>query len=47
MDETEYLLSDPQHKKELLAAVEEVDKKKKFKTYTIEEIQNMLNEPEP
>jgi hypothetical protein len=47
MDETEYLLSDPQHRKELLAAVEEVSKKKNFRTYTIEEIQNMLNEPEP
>ena len=47
LDETEYLLSDPQHKKELLKSVEEVNNKKEFKAYTIQEIQSMLNEPEP
>lgn len=42
MDETEYLLSDPQHKKELLEVVEEVKNKKAFKAYTIGEIKTML-----
>jgi len=47
MDETEYLLRDPQHKKELLEAVEKVKQTKNLKTYTLEEIQSLLNEPEP
>jgi len=46
-DETEYLLSDPQHKKELLEAVEKVKQTKNLKTYTLEGIQSLLNEPEP
>ena len=46
MDETEYLLSDPQQK-ELLEAVEKVKQTKNLKTYTLEEIQSLLNEPEP
>jgi hypothetical protein len=46
MDETEYLLSDPQHKKEILETVEKVNRTKNFKAYTLEEIQSLLNEPE-
>jgi len=46
MDETEYLLSDPQQK-ELLEAVEKVKQTKNLKTYTLEGIQSLLNEPEP
>ena len=46
-DETEYLLSDPQHKKELLGAVEKLRQVKNLKAYTLEEIQSLLNEPEP
>jgi len=42
MDETEYLLRDPQHKKELLEAVEKVKQIKNLKTHTLEEIQNSL-----
>lgn len=41
MDETEYLLSDPRHKQELLEAVENVNKGD-IKAYTFEEIQQML-----
>ena len=48
MDETEYLLSDPQHKKELLESIKNVKEGKNMKAYTMEELQAMfLNEPEP
>ncbi len=48
MDETEYLMSDPQHKKELLESIKNVKEGKNIKVYTIEEINEMfLNEPEP
>ena len=47
MDETEYLLSDTQHKKELLESIEKVKQTKNLKAYTLEEIQSLLNEPEP
>ena len=44
MDETEYLLSDPEHKKKLLQTIEEVEKGKNMVTYTMEDIQNILND---
>jgi hypothetical protein len=48
MDETEYLLSDPVHRKNLLQSVEEVNKKKNLKAYTMNELKEMfLNEPQP
>jgi PHD/YefM family antitoxin component YafN of YafNO toxin-antitoxin module len=47
MDETEYLLSDPQHRKELLESVAKVKQAKNLKAYTLDEIQSLLNEPEP
>ncbi len=47
MDETEYLLSDPQHKKELLQSIKEVEEGKNMKVYTIEDLKELfLNEPE-
>jgi hypothetical protein len=47
IDETEYLLSDPQHKRELLESIAKVRQTKNLKAYTLEEIQSLLNEPEP
>ncbi len=48
IDETEYLLSDPQHKKELLEAIKNVKEGENLKEYTIEELKELfLNEPEP
>lgn len=44
MDETEYLLSDHEHKKKLLQTIEEVEKGKNMVTYTMEDIQNILND---
>ncbi len=44
MDETEYLLSDPEHKKKLLQTIEEVEKGNNMVTYTMEDIQNILND---
>jgi hypothetical protein len=47
MDETEYLLSDSRHKKELLESIENIKQRKNLKTYTLEELkQSLLNEPE-
>lgn len=45
MDETEYLLSDPQHKTEILQAVKEVEEGKNLKVYAIDDLKEMfLNE---
>jgi len=41
VDETEYLLQDPQHKAELLEAIESVNKGD-IKAYTFDEIKEML-----
>jgi hypothetical protein len=47
MDETEYLLSDPQHKEQLLKTIKEVNEKKDMKVYSMDELKTMfLNEPE-
>ena len=47
MDETEYLLSDPQHKERLLKTIKEVNEKKDMKVYSMDELKTMfLNEPE-
>ena len=47
MDETEYLLSDPKHKEELLKSIEDVKQGKNMKEYTMEDLQKQfLNEPD-
>jgi hypothetical protein len=45
MDETEYILSDPIARKRILEAVENVDQNRNLREYTLEEINNYLNEP--
>ncbi len=48
MDETEYLMSDPLHKRELLESIKDVKEGKNMKVYTIDELNEMfLNESEP
>ncbi len=42
MDETEYLLSDPQHKKELLESIGDVKEGKNMNVYTIKELNEMF-----
>lgn len=42
MDETEYLLSDPQAKEELLQAVKDVEAGKNTKVYTMQELKTMF-----
>ena len=47
MDETEYLLSDPIGRENLLKSVEEVNTGKGLKTFDLNELKTMfLNEPE-
>ncbi|HVF96533.1 MAG TPA: hypothetical protein VM871_04400 [Flavisolibacter sp.] len=47
MDETDYLLSDPVHKKMLLGTVAEINGQNAVKTYSLEELKaTFLNEPE-
>ncbi len=43
-DETEYLLSDAEHKKKLLQTIEEVEKGQKTVTYTMDDIKHLLND---
>jgi hypothetical protein len=45
MDETEYILSDPIARKRILEAVENVNQNRNLREYTLEEINNYLNEP--
>lgn len=44
MDETEYLLTDPIHREKILATIKEVEQASNLKTYTMENIMNMVNE---
>ena len=47
VDETDYLLSDPTHKAKLLKTIQEVEEGRNMKTYTMEDLQSILNEPAP
>jgi len=46
MDETEYILSDPIARKRILEAVENVNQQRNMHEYSLEEINNYLNEAE-
>ncbi len=44
MDETEYLLSDPVHREKILRTIKEVEDGTNLKTYSMENIKNLVNE---